>query len=342
MKNVFYFKKISSIGGVESMFFYLSTLYSNMVVYYKEADEEQIKRLAHNIEVHKFKGEKIKCDRFFCNYRFDIGEYVEAKEYYHIIHCDYKKTSLKPLIYNGFNYIGVSKLACNSFEELTGIKAELIYNPVVLNVPKVEKKKDKIHLISATRLSSEKGGDRIIKLAEMLDNAGIEYDWKVYSNRHLKKSNPNIIKMDTKLDLTKEIAESTYLVQLSDHEAFGLSVVESLMLGTPVIVTDLPAFKEIGCIHGKNSIICDLDMKNVDIDLIKKGLPKFTYKPPKSNWGKYLDNESKYNPNKMVEVMVKKKWWDLEKDIHYTVGNKTKVRAERASYLECLDIVEIL
>lgn len=343
MTNVFYFKEINSIGGVESFFYYLSKLYKNMVVYYKDGNPEQVKRLAHNIEVHKFNNKKIVCDRFFCSYGYDIGDYVEAKEYYHIIHCDYKETRFRPIVYPGFKYIGVSKLVCDSFKELTGIEAELIYNPIAIDKPKVEKKTDKIHLISATRLSPEKGGNRIIKLAEMLDRAGVDYDWKVYSNRHLKKASPHIEKLDTKLDLTKEVAESTYLVQLSNHEAFGLSVAEALTLGTPVIITDLPAFKEIGCKHGKNAIICDLDMKNVDIDMIKNGLPPFKYKPPKSNWDKYLDNESNYDPEELIEVRLKKRWWDIENDIHYKPSPEPlKIRREKASYLECLGVVEVL
>lgn len=342
MRNVFYFKEINSIGGVESFFYYLSKLYKNMVVYYKDGNPEQVKRLAHNIEVHKFNNKKIACDRFFCSYGFDIKDYVEAKEYYHIIHCDYKHTRFSPIVYPGFKYIGVSKLVCDSFKELTGIEAELIYNPIAIDKPKVEKKTDKIHLISATRLSPEKGGNRIIKLAEMLDRAGVDYDWKVYSNRHLKKASPNIEKMDTKLDLTKEVAESTYLVQLSNHEAFGLSVAEALTLGTPVIVTDIPAFREIGCKHGKNAIICDLDMKNVDIDMIKNGLPPFKYKPPKSNWDKYLDNETDYNPKELIWVRTKRKLWDVETDIHYPPNKEIKLTRERASYMEALGYVEVL
>lgn len=342
MKNVFYFKTISSIGGCESFFYYLSKLYKNMVVYYRDGDAKQIERLAKNIEVHKFTGKKIVCDRFFCCYGFDIKEYVEAKEYYHIIHCDYKKVNFNPIVYPGFKYIGVSKLACDSFTELTGIEAELIYNPIAIDKPKVEKKTDKIHLISATRLTKEKGGNRIIKLAEMLDKEGVDYEWTVYSNRHLPKASPNIKRLDTKLDLTKEVAEATYLVQLSDHEAFGLSVAEALTLGTPVIVTDIPAFREIGCKHGKNAIICDLDMKNVDIDLIKKGLPKFTYKPPKSNWDKYLDNDSDYNPKELISVRTRKKLWDIETNIHYQPNKEIKLSRERASYMEALGYVEVL
>lgn len=338
MKNVFYFKKISSIGGVESTLYYLSKLYKNMVVYYKEADPKQIERLAKNIEVHKYT-KPIECDRFFCNYNYDIE--VNAKEYYHIIHCDYKKVTFKPFVYPGFKYIGVSKLVCNSFYELTGIKAELIYNPVAIEKPIVEKKKG-LHLISATRGSSEKGIDRINKLARILDNNGIDYTWEVYSNRHFNIGSPNIIKKDTKLDLTKEIAESTYLVQLSSHEAFGLSVAEALTLGTPVIVTDIPAFREIGCIHGKNSIICDLDMKNVDVEMIKKGIPKFEYKPPKSNWGKYLDNDTDYDPKDLIKVRTKKRIWDMETNIHYPVNKEIDLSKARASYMEALDYVEVL
>lgn len=338
--NVFYMKKISSIGGVESVLYYLSKIYKDFIVYYKEADGEQIKRLAHNVEVHKYT-KPIKCDRFFCSYGYDIE--VEAKEYYHIIHYDALNVGFTPMINKGFKYIGVSKLACKSFEKKTGAKCELIYNPVPLKKLKVKKKTDKIHLISATRLTNEKGGKRITKLSYILDKAGIDYEWIVYTNRiHYPFRNTKIKTLPQKLDLTKEITEATYLVQLSDCESFGLSVCESLILGTPVIVTDLEAFKEIGCKHGENAIICNLDMKNVDIELIKKGIPKFEYTPPKETWGKYLKKTSKYDRNKLVKARTKRRIWDLETDEHYGVNKTIKIRQERASLFEANDWVDIL
>lgn len=339
MKNVFYMKKISQIGGVESFLYYLSKQYKDFAVYYKEADPLQIERLAKNVEVHKYT-KPIKCDRFFCSYGYDIQ--VEAKEYYHIVHYDAKAVTFTPLQNEGFKYIGVSKLACKSFEEVTGNKCELIYNPVPMEKPNVEKKTDKIHLISLTRLTSEKGLDRINKLARMLDMAGIDYKWDIYSNKHFRKASNNLYKKDTKLDLAKEVVESTYLVQLSSCESFGLSVCESLILGTPVIVTDLPAFKEIGCKHGKNAIICDLEMKHVDIPLIKKGLPKFKYTPPKSDWGKYLTDKSDYDPNELINVRTKKRLFDTETGTHYKFNEVIKLKRHRASYMECLDYVEVL
>ena len=345
MDNVFYFREINAIGGVESFFYYLSRLYKNIVVYYETADPKQVQRLAKNIEVHKHNGEKIKCKRLFGQYGLNnILPYVESEEYYFIIHCDYKKTKYaSPLIYPGFKYIAVSKVAGESFKEMTGIDYELIYNPVAIDIPKVEKSK-KLKLISATRLSGEKGGWRILKLAEMLDKKGIEYDWDIYSNKSKKLNmsaiSPNIHLKEPKLDLSKEIAESSYLVQLSDHEAFCLSVAESLVLGTPVIVTDLPVFKEIGC-NESNSIILDLNMLNVDIDKIVNSKFDFKYKPPKSNWSKYLDNNSTYNPKELVEVeVVKRKLTLVEENKVCLKGETTKVTRERASYLEALGYIK--
>ena len=343
MRNVFYMHKLSSIGGVESFFYYMSKLY-DMVVYYKEGNIEQVKRLSKNIEVHKYNGTPIKCDKFYSNYTCDV--LFETKEKpTHIIHYDPLNVGFGTNYQEGWNYIGVSKVACNGFKEKTKHEAELIYNPVPIE-KKGLKKYEGLNLISATRLTSEKGLSRIVKLAKLLDNVGINYKWTIYTNKtrlaQSKIPSKNVIIKEQQLNIHDEIEKSSYLVQLSDCESFGLSVCEALILGTPVIITPLEAFKEIGCIHGKNAIICDFDMKNVDIDMIVKNNMKFTYTPPKSNWDKYLSRETSYNPNELVEVRTLRKWWDLETNNHYPKNHIVKVRKARASELECLDIVEVL
>lgn len=339
MKNVFYMHKLNSIGGVESFLYYLSKIYKDFVVYYKEASAEQVKRLAKNVEIHKYT-KPIKCENFFCNYGYDIQ--VEAKNYYHIIHYDPLNVGFSPMKNDGFKYIGVSKVACNGWKIKTGYDCELIYNEVPIDKPNI-KKLDGLNLISATRLTSEKGGERINKLALMLDKSGIKYHWVIYTNRiHYKFKSPNIEVREQKLDLTKEVTESSYLVQLSDCESFGLSVCESLILGTPVIITPLEAFKEIGCKHGENAVICDFNMNNVDIDMIVKNNMKFTYTPPKSNWNKYLSKESNYSPNELVEVKTNKRIYDTETGEHYNRNGIIKIRKERASYMEALGYVEVL
>lgn len=339
MKNVFYMHKISSIGGVESFFYYLSKLFNDFVVYYKEGNIEQIKRLAQNVEVRKYT-HPIKCERFFCSYGYDIE--VDAKEYYHIIHYDALNVGFTPMQSEGFKYIGVSNVACKGFEAKTGNKCELIYNPVPLEKPNVEKKEG-LNLISCQRLTSEKGGERINKLAKMLDKRGINYTWTIYTNKtRYKFDSKNIIVKPQQLDITKEVAESSFLVQLSDCESFGLSVCEALILGTPVIITDLEAFKEIGCIHGKNAIICNLAMSNVDIDMIVKGLPDFKYTPPKSTWDKYLSNKGKYNPNDLVTIRSKRRLTLIKENVKLIKGQEFKVTKARASELEALDYVEVV
>lgn len=341
--NVFYFKDINSIGGVESFFYYLAKTYNNMVVYYKTGNEQQIARLSKLIEVHKYNGETIKCKRFFCCYNPDIINNIEAEEYIHLVHCDYKQVNFNPILNDKFTkYIGVSKLACDSFAELTGIPCELIYNPVNIEIPKIEKYNDnKLHLISATRLTKEKGLKRMQKLAKLLEKNNIDYEWVIYTNRKREPVGNNVIYKDSKLDIIEDIAKADFLVQLSDCEAFCYSVIESLMVGTPVIATDLPVLKEIGVINGVNGVICDFSMNGIDLDLIKKKSLKFDYKPPKSNWNKYLDNNSNYNPNEKIKVRTKKRY----RDVFLGVLDRNKIyemTRERASYLECKDLVELI
>lgn len=336
MRNVFYFRNINSVGGCESFFWYLSKKYE-FEVYYKEANPEQIKRLAQNIEVHKYK-EPIKCDNFFCNYAYDIE--VDSPIKKHIIHCDYKQVNFSPIRYDGFEYIAVSKLAGESFKELTNTNYELIYNPIYIDKPKVEKYNDgKLHFISATRLTKEKGLKRMQRLAYLLDQAGINYEWVVYTNRHREAIGKNVIYKDQQLDIIEEIAKADALIQLSDCEAYCYSIIEALSVGTKVICTDLPVLKELGIKHGENAIICDFDMKNVDIDLIQKEL-KFEYKPPKDKWDKYLSTNKTYDPNKLVEVRTLKKIWLIEENLHCLRNQKVKITKARASYLESKGIVE--
>ena len=141
------------------------------------------------------------------------------------------------------------------------------------------------------------------RLGMLLDKAGISYMWLVFTNSGRVINNSNIIFSQPKLDILKYIQEADFLVQLSSSEAFCYSVVESLMLGVPVIVTDLPVYKEIG-LNDDNSIRLSLDFAEIPIDRITKNY-KFTYKPPKDTWGDILakgKNTYKDEPRIYFEV----------------------------------------
>lgn len=341
MKAIMYFKAVNDIGGVESFVYYLSKKY-DFEFYYKEGDPTQIQRLAKNIKVKKYNGEILECDKFFVNYNPDIIDNVIAKEYIMMIHCDYSAVKFKPITHPKFTkYIGVSQYVCDVFTRLTGIPSELCYNPVYIDKPEAKKKTDKIHIIYAGRMSEEKGGWRIDKIAELIDKSGIDYDLTIYTDRNVNFKRPNIIIKQPKLNIAKEMAEATFMLVTSRAEAYCLSGIEALTLGTPLICTDLPVFNELG-INETNSIKINLDVTNFNPkDLLKKF--NFTYTPPKDNWDKYLSTNKTYNPDEIVNVKVIKKYTDLElgkKLFRYDqTQEEIPMKISRASYLESKGLI---
>lgn len=339
-ENVFYFYHINSIGGVEQFLYYLSKSFNNFVVYYKDAssDARQISRLGDRVEVHKWNGERIKCKRIFLNYNPDIIDYVDAEEYIQVIHMNYKSQGRTPRIHPKITkWCGVSKVACREFEELTGKKCELLYNLVALDEPRKVLK-----LISATRLTSEKGKDEMIRFGKTLDNFGIPYLWLVFTNDYNVIQNPNIIYMSPRLDITNFIKEADYLVQLSSSESFCFSVVEALMLGTGCIVREMPIWEEIGLKDRENSFILNFDMSDIPVMEIYKGLKPFKYEPPKSDWGKYLDNNGKYDANRLVDVKCKKSYTDIKLGEFIPKDKEYKVTEKRKNYLTDLELIDII
>lgn len=332
MKNIFYFRYINKIGGIEAFFYYLAKKYDDwdITIYYKDGDVNQIKRLKQYVKVIRYKDQKIKCDNAFFNFNLDIIDNVEAKEYIQIAHGDYKAMGIKPNTHPKLTkYLGVSKQVCKTYKEVTGYDTELVYNPI-----EIEKPKKVLNLISATRLTKEKGKDRIIKLASMLDEAGIPYIWTIFTDDIKAIDNPNIVYMKPRLDIINYIANADYLVQLSDNEGYCYSVIESLIVGTPVIVTECPVFTELGVKNGVNGFILDFDLSNVPIDKIYKGLPEFEYKPKEDNWNKFLvKGKSTYKEDLKIIVKVEciKEYIDLDFQRRIKPGETfevSKVRAE--------------
>lgn len=341
LNNVFYFRVINSIGGIETFFYQLAKKYKDydITIYYKTADKEQLRRLKKYVRCIQYNGEHIKCERIFFNFNLDIIDNVEAKEYYQIAHGDYKAMRVKPNIHPKLtNYLGVSQLVCDTYEEITGCKTKLCYNPI-----EVDKPQKVLHLISATRLTREKGKERIIKLGNILNASGVPYIWTIFTNDKNEINNQNIVYMKPRLDISNYIADSDYLVQLSDNEGYCYSVVESLILGTPVIVTDMPVMKEIG-VNETNGFILDFDLTNVPIKEIYKGLPKFKYTPKKDNWKEFLiESKSTYKEeNEMYKVKSRINFTDLEANKKRIIGEEFTCDKDRYEYLLNHKAVELI
>lgn len=332
--NIFFVENLNSIGGIESFFYYLSKKYADwdITIVYVTGDPKQIKRLRERIRVIKFNRQRIKCKKAFFNLSVAIIDYVDAEEYWQIIHTDYAAQKLKPSNYPKITgYLGVSKTICEGFHAMTGNRIELCYLPVTPDEPKPIE----IKLVSATRLTGEKGFARMEKLANALDAAGVNYQWTVFTDVLRKSGNPNIVLTSPKLDILDVVAEADWLVQLSDHEAYCYTVVESLMVGTPVIVTDLPVFKELG-LTKKNSIKLPLDMSNIPVNAIRKPLKDFNYKPRADRWDKILaPGPSTYADDKNEPVMLKCicPYYDMQlmQDMNY--GDEFETNRERADLL---------
>lgn len=346
MKNIVYYPVLNRIGGIESFIYYMSKKYqdNDITVYYGTGYPEQIQRLKQFVRVKQYKGEKIVCEKAIFNYRTDIIDNVEAKEYIQVIHCDFKEATkigyppnINPKV---TRYVACCQNAANIFEELTGIKPEVSYNPIMLDKPKKV-----LNLISATRLSGEKGKNRMIKLADMLDAAGIPYIWTIYTNDTNAIRNPNIIYRAPRYDVVDYIANADYLVQLSDTEGYPYSILESLSVGTPVIVTPLPVLKEMGA-NETNSIVIDFDMRNVPLEKIYQGLPAFEYKANKDRWGTIMaKGKSTYKKERTELCMVKpkKKYFDLQMNRIVEASEAPfQVTKERAETLVDLGVVSVV
>lgn len=347
-KNMYFFNAIHEIGGTESFLYYLVSKYNDrdIVIVYRYGEKIQLERLARFCRVIKFQGQRIKCEKAFFNYNISIIDHVVADEYNVILHGDYNdrvergqlKRDRLPIHAKITRYIGVSKLACESFEKLTGYKAELCYNPINLEV-----QPRRLHLLSATRLTAEKGKSRMLKLAKLLDANNIDFTWTVYTNDKDEIPHPKIHYHEPTLDISHEFKYTDYLVQLSDNEGYCYSIVEALMCGTPVICTPCPVFGELGLVNGKNCYYCDFDMKNVPITEIYNNIPKFDYAPPQDRWGDFIaEGESEYTKSLVYDVKITKSYYDLELYRKVEPGEIIRTTKERAEKMKNAKVGRIL
>lgn len=306
--NIFYIGVISSLGGVETYVYELAKKYKDydIAIVCKYIAPNQKQRLKSICPVYVHTNEKIKCKTIITNCDSSILDFTEAETICETIHADYTDPHYKvyPKIDKRINHwLGITKHICRTFKEKFGVNTELCYNPLEIN----ENLDKPLILISATRLTAIKGVKRMIALRDSLDKKGINYLWFIFSNENLIGGD-NIVYMKPTTDIRRWIKVADYLVQLSDNEACSYSINESLVMGTPIIVTPLPYLEEIGIKDGVNSYILEFDLSNLDsvVDRIQD-VPKFEFSLPKDNYDKYVvkDNKSKYKEMMKMKYLVK-------------------------------------
>lgn len=368
--NIFYIRDISELGGVETFTWELVKKFKDkdIAVVYKSAHENQIKRVKKYCKAYKHTNQKIKCKVAIINYDVSIIDFINEDIYkdnlskndkrgiYQVVHGDYENSAYKwkpPTDPRIKQYIGVTKYICDSFKRITGLNnVTYSYNPLT-----IEKEPKKLVLLSATRLSPIKGKDRMIKLVNALDNAGINYVWYIFTNDTNAINSKNVIYCKPRLDIGWWFEQADYIIQLSDTEACSYTINEALFRNKPIIVTPLPYLEEIGVKDGENAYIIKFDCSNINdvVDKITK-IPKFEFKKLIDDYDKIVvDGKSHYEEEKEMKAKVRatkgfEGKFDNERStnenkIYPKAGDEWITSLERAEFLKqngAIEIVEII
>ena len=296
-------------GGIETWLFNIAKRWGkthDITIYFENADDKQLRRLQRLVRCVEYVGQDIEVDTAIWCYDFLGFNTTKARRKIHVVHADYghrysfnKGDELIPKVNEVY---AVSRRAAISAEKLFGRKVEVLYNPLSWEVPE-----EQIKIISATRLTHEKGLERMVKLDKALDASGIEYTWDIYTPSYsdekiTSRFSKNVTLKKPIMSILERMKKSNFVVQLSDTESFGYTMVEAMTLGIPLVVTDIAVLPELG-INKRNAIIVPLRKYFVDYsNIVKQILAKAPYRPPTSNYDKILGKKSKvdYKP-----VMVK-------------------------------------
>ncbi|NHN26168.1 glycosyltransferase family 4 protein [Flavobacterium jejuense] len=136
---------------------------------------------------------------------------------------------------------------------------------------------NKLHLVSAFRMTWEKNIEGSIKFAKLLKDRGIDFQYDIYGNGNDlgqlyylvdKYDLTDVISIKGKIDndlLKKELVRYDFFVQLSVSEALSVSVLEAQAVGLPCIISNAGGLPE-AVIKDKTAIVYDYNEINKMID----------------------------------------------------------------------------
>ena len=347
LKNVIYFPNINCVGGIETFTYEMGLKYGknyDLTLIYQNGDAAMLAKIAKVMRVIKHrKDDQIVCDTFIFGYGHEIIDNVTAKNIIQTFHADYICRHLNPCFDERITHrFGVADNTTAGIREHYewARDIETMYNPYT---PKKPRKV--LNLISATRLTAEKGFDRMVTFAKALDDADIPFTWTIYTDKPRDFPNKSVAVLPCRLDVLDFIANADYLVQLSDTEGYSYSIVEALSVGTPVICTEIPVARENGVIDGKTGFILPFDMSKIPVERIYKGLKKFEYTPRETHYDEYLvKGKAEYVDDKggLVDIRCKKHYFDIELQTDQYPNDTQTVTWERADKLVQLGVVEVI
>lgn len=244
----------------------------SIIVLSNTYSDEILKSLKQYAECQVYdKNREYNCDFYIHNYQDnEIRQNIQAGKTYVILHCDYATMSHMPDFDMKKKYIAVSEEAARNMRSAYGLNCQAI-TPFMMNY----RPKGILRLVSATRMTTEKGYWRMAKLCKLLRENEIRFLWLVFTESFKPiEGFPEIINMGPQPNevVMDYMADANYTVQLSDHEGYCYSVHESLSVGTPCLVTDIPIFKNV-IENDYNGYRLPLDMEDINLTDIIQNVP---------------------------------------------------------------------
>ena len=268
-----------------------------IVVLYDEITDITLNRFEKNFKcIKRNPFINYTCDRLFVTYStfYYPNNLYPLDENYLFIHgnmADYTYTQkCEDDLYT--KYIAVSKVSANkAMGYYNSDKIDYVLNPFKLE----DYVKPHLKLVSAQRSADVKKADRIIKIANILDEEDIPYTWNLFTDKNEGTNSSGLIYRHRTVNPYPYIKDSDYFVLLSDSEACPYSIIEALSLNTKVVVTPLEVFSELG-VNESNSVIIPFEyfedenkekLRELVVKMYKDKDKKFEYIYYENNYKDY-------------------------------------------------------
>ena len=269
----------------------------------------------------KIKKERMKClsKKYDTEVAFKDGftalftAYGDSEKKIHWLHTDYVMHDCTAKYHNLFEktfplfdkIIGISHAVVERFNQVyPGIQCEVIYN--LIDIAKIKKmgEENDIHLgdginfVSCGRIHEMKGYDRLINVFHRLDDMGLLKhvsltiigdgpDFSKVQNLVQEYGLKDKVKLlGRKKNPYPYVKAADAFLMCSRYEPFGLVVLEAMVLGTPVISTEVASIREI--MREDYGIITDNNEEGL-INAIAEVIKNPNY------LNKYRENLKKYN-----------------------------------------------
>jgi len=305
-KIAFYYHHINGIGGVEiailNLIKKLSKEYDITVAYsLSNSDFDMLLRMSEYATIINLNHNELEVDTVIYCSLYCIKDKIKAKRELRWLHGCLTDMKAKLPKENIDEYISVGKICKEQLDiQLETKESHLIYNElnsdiISLSKEKIAKKGKELRLLTVSRISPEKGFERMLEISNRLKQKGINYVWDIVGNGYNKTYEEKIKKLAPKewifhgkLDNPfPYIKRADFLLQLSDYEAFGFVLLEALVLGTTVITTDYSSASEM--INESNGYIIKKDLSDLNLEIFNnKKKFKHEHKSNIEQWKKLL------------------------------------------------------